>query len=109
MQKPSDGKTQKDVEISVRDSFPASDPSSATATGGPRATPVQGGAAAPQVPDAKTLTRRFKDHESAKLALEELVRSVPLDREATQLEGSELQLRVPRDDAARIEALLQAA
>ncbi|MFC3027914.1 MULTISPECIES: hypothetical protein [Roseomonadaceae] len=113
MQKPSDRPDKEadaDVEIGVRDSFPASDPNSVTSTQGPRAVQAdQGDAEGPEVRDAVTLSRRFADHEAAKLALESLVRSVPLDRHATALDGSLLKLRVPRADAGRIEGLLNAA
>jgi hypothetical protein len=113
MQKPSDRPDKAadtDVEIGVRDSFPASDPNSVTSTQGPRAVQAnQGDSEGPQVHDAATLSRSFPTHEAAKLALESLVRSVPLDRDATELDGSVLKLRVPRADAGRIEGLLNAA
>lgn len=113
MQKPSERpgrEADADVEIGVRDSFPASDPNSVTSTQGPRAVQAdQGDAEGPQVQDAVTLSRNFPSHEAAKLALESLVRSVPLDRHATELDGSVLKLRVPRADAARIDGLLNAA
>ncbi|NKC32314.1 hypothetical protein [Falsiroseomonas selenitidurans] len=101
---------ERDVEISVRDSFPASDPSSATSTQGSRAVPFdEGDAQTPRIQDPVTLYRRFPDPETAKLAMETLVRRVPLDPDCTTLAGNELRLHVPRADAARIEGLLQAA
>lgn len=102
-------KPTSDHERGVMDSFPASDALSDTATQGPRAVPAGEDHPSKHVPDAVTVSRHFKDHETAKLALEELVRSVPLDRSATELTGTELRLSVPRDDAQRIEAMLQAA
>jgi hypothetical protein len=98
-----------DQERGVIDTFPASDPLSNTGTQGVRAVPAGEDHPSKQVPDAVSLSRRFEDHEAAKLALESLVRSVPLDRSATDLSGSELRLSVPRSDAARIEKLLNAA
>lgn len=101
--------TDADLEVGVKDSFPASDPNSATSTQGPRAVAAdKGDNESPPVRDAVALSRRFEDAEAAKLALENLVRSAPLDREATKLSGNELHLRVPRADARRIEALLAA-
>ncbi len=102
-------KPVNDHERGVMDSFPASDALSDTATQGPRAVPAGEAHPSKHVPDAVTVSRHFKDHETAKLALESLVRSVPLDRSATELSGAELRLSVPRDDSARIESLLQAA
>jgi hypothetical protein len=98
-----------DQERGVIDSFPASDPLSDTGTQGPRAVPSGDQHRAPPVADAVRLSRRFDDAESAKLALEELVRSAPLDRDATELSGNELRIQVPKGDAARIEKLLNAA
>lgn len=98
----------RDLERAVIDSFPASDPISESATQGPRAVPITDPPATP-MPDAARLSRRFPDAEAAKLALENLVRAVPLDRAATTMEGSTLHLRVPRDDAARVETLLNEA
>jgi hypothetical protein len=98
-----------DQERGVIDTFPASDPLSDTGTQGPRAVPAGEDHPSKPVADAVSLSRRFQDQESAKLALEELVRSVPLDRSATELSGSELRLSVPRADAQRIEDLLQKA
>jgi hypothetical protein len=99
----------KDQQRGVVDTFPASDPLSDTGTQGPRAVPAGAQHQAPPVTDAVQLSRHFADAESAKLALEQLVRSAPLDRDATQLSGSELRLSVPRGDAARIEKMLNAA
>lgn len=102
-------KPGNDHERGVMDSFPASDALSDTATQGPRAVPAGEDHPSTPVPDEVALSRHFKDAETAKLALESLMRSVPLDRSATELEGSELRLRVPRDDAARVDEMLKAA
>lgn len=104
---------ERNVERAVEDTFPASDAPSGTGTQGARAVPpehmMDGGK--PEAADSVTLARRFPDAESAKLALENLVRSVPLDREGTELADHpavELRLRVPRGDADRVNAMLQA-
>jgi hypothetical protein len=98
------------VEKGVVDSFPASDPPAGTATQGARAVPPEAMMASSEATtqDAVTLTRHFPDAESAKLALENLVRAVPLDRNCTSIEGQELRLKVPQDDARRVEGMLQA-
>ena len=104
---------ERNVEKAVEDTFPASDAPSSTATQGARAVPPERmmNPGKPEAADSVTLSRRFPDAESAKLALENLVRSVPLDRACTELgqgPGFELRLRVPRPDAARIDGMLQA-
>lgn len=98
--------TGQDQERGLIDSFPASDPNSATPTLGPRAMPIASAGTAKPVADQTTLSRHFADAEGAKLALESLVRGVPLDRDATTLDGNTLVIKVPGADAARIEALL---
>jgi hypothetical protein len=98
------------VEAGVRGTFPASDPVATTASQGARAVPVERMMAEDEGPpdaDAATLTQRFPDAESAKLALEALVREGPVDRHCAELHGAELVLRVPRPDATRLEALLR--
>ncbi|WP_203070410.1 hypothetical protein [Falsiroseomonas ponticola] len=98
----------RNIEKGVVDSFPASDAPAGTATQGARAVPpaaMMGSAAAPEA-DAVTLARHFPDAESAKLALENLVRAVPLDRHCTAIEGLELRLTVARADAGRVEDML---
>jgi hypothetical protein len=99
------------VEEGVIDTFPASDAVANTATQGARAVPPeQAMRHAPPVADAVTLQRRFPDTESAKLALEKLVRAAPLDPDCAEIAaGHELRIRVPRQDAGRIESLLQSA
>jgi hypothetical protein len=103
----------RNVEKAVEDTFPASDAPSGTAIQGARAVPPEHmmDQGKPEAMDSVTLTRRFPDAESAKLALEALVRSVPLDRSCTELAHDpafELRLRVPRDDAGRVDGMLQA-
>ncbi|MBX9595059.1 MAG: hypothetical protein K2X46_11895 [Roseomonas sp.] len=102
--------SDSNVEKGVMDSFPASDAPAGTATQGARAVPPQdmmGGSHA-HTPHPVTLSRHFPDAESAKLALENLVRAVPLDRNCTEIEGLELRLKVPREDAGRVEDMLLA-
>ncbi|HEV7263943.1 MAG TPA: hypothetical protein VGN83_03365 [Falsiroseomonas sp.] len=99
-------------DIASADSFPASDPPSTTNESGTRAVPMSEliGEHHETVPGAVMLARRFPDAEAAKLALEALVRQVPLDRDAAALtdHGTEVELRIaaPPADAARIRALL---
>jgi hypothetical protein len=98
----------------VTETFPASDPMATTATSGARAVPTQDMVerAAPPLPDAVTLHRSFPDAESAKLALEGLVRDGPVDRrlaEITNDNGVALRLDVPANDAERIRGLLERA
>jgi hypothetical protein len=97
------------VEAAVRDTFPASDPVANTASQGARAVPMERLMAEEEgrPADAATLTQRFPDAESAKLALEAMVREGPVDRHCAELHGAELVLRVPRADATRLEALLR--
>jgi hypothetical protein len=114
---PSPEKTRPNTkqDTASADSFPASDPPSTTGEGGTRAVPPSEmlGHHHGAVPGAVTLSRRFKDSETAKLTLESLVREVPLDPDAASLadEGSETELRIaaPPGDAARIRALLDRA
>jgi hypothetical protein len=111
---PSDRKNDRDADqqIAVTDSFPASDPPSDTGESGPRAVPPGEliGRAHPPRQGAVLLQRRFADQESAKLALEALVRDGPLDPEAADLrhEGAEVELRImaPPADADRLRRLL---
>ncbi|MBX9698352.1 MAG: hypothetical protein K2X74_02890 [Acetobacteraceae bacterium] len=103
---------ERKTEIAARDTFPASDPQAQATTKGVRAVPPESlmadDAVAAGIPaDAATLRQDFPDAESAKLALERLVREAPLDRRCAELSGAELVLRVPRADAPRVEALLR--
>ena len=103
----------RNVERGVEDSFPASDAPAGTATQGARAVPPEHmmDHGKPEAADSVTLSRHFPDAESAKLALEALVRSVPLDRGCTEVTDDapfELRLRIARADAPRVDAMLQA-
>jgi hypothetical protein len=100
------------VEKGVRDTFPASDPVSATATTGARAVPPEEMMDAPAAANdtGVALTRRYPDREQAKLMLETMVRNAPLDRNCAQIHemGGEFELRImaPQGDAARLGDLL---
>lgn len=108
-----DAKHDKDQQAAVVDSFPASDPPSKTGEQGPRAVPAETllGRAHPPRRDAIAIERRFPDLESAKLALEALVRDGPLDPDVAELQpdGAEVALRVmaPPGDAERLRGLLR--
>jgi hypothetical protein len=110
-----DPKNDAKQDKAVKDSFPASDPPASMAAGKPRAVPAEEMLAAEpaEVPDAVDLHRRFDDLESAKLALEAVVRDGPADRAATELRevggGVELRIAVPAVNADRLRKLLNAA
>ena len=104
------------VEAGVEQTFPASDPVSSTISQGSRAVspgdmmhPTGSKPAATQ--DAVTILQRFPDQESAKLALETLVREGPVDRRSAEIlgEGSDVELKVlvPKADAQRLQAKLE--
>jgi hypothetical protein len=103
------------VDSAVRDSFPASDPPAPTASQGIRAaSPGSMADEAPLAPplDAARLSRAFPDAETAKLALESLVREAPIDRRCAEIlphgqdRGAVLMLTLPREEQPRVEALL---
>ncbi|WP_135467614.1 hypothetical protein [Crenalkalicoccus roseus] len=110
-----DRTSDQEVEEAVKDTFPASDPTSATASSGAaRAVPPETLLReAPPRPadDAVTLSQRFSSAEAAKLALETLVREGPLDRDCAEIrhqgEAATLEVKAPRAEAARLEALLR--
>jgi hypothetical protein len=112
---PPDRKRDATQDATVAATFPASDPPSGTGEQGTRAVPPQEMMRHdhPPLRDAVVLRRRFPDTESAKLALEGLVRDGPLDRDCAELqhEGAEVELRasVPPQDAARLRVLLARA
>jgi hypothetical protein len=67
----------------VPDTFPASDPAASTPAVGVGADPVAEvleSPALPELADPATVTARFADHVTAKLAIEKLVHDVPVDR-----------------------------
>ena len=101
------------ADEAVKETFPASDPVATTATRGARAvSPEDMLAEATPIEDGVTLTRCFDDMESAKLALESLVRDAPIDRRHAELSTGgrvELRLHIPATDRTRIQALLDRA
>jgi hypothetical protein len=112
--KPGTFSPDQKTDEEVTETFPASDPVAFTATAGTRAVPAEDmmNRPAPDMPDAVTLHRSFPDAESAKLALEGLVRDGPVDRrlaEITNDNGVALRLDVPANDAERIRGLLERA
>jgi hypothetical protein len=104
------GKTpSRKAEEASRDSFPASDAPAPTGLGGARAVPASEMLAEspmPQSGDSATVTARFKDRETAKLAIEQVVREGPIDRRCTELRPGDdtvtVEVRAPRADAERI-------
>lgn len=105
----------RNVESGVEGTFPASDPVAFTASQGSRAVPaeemMQGSGPAPAPDDAVTLSLRFPDSETAKLALESAVRDGPMDRRSARIEMDDSQVTmrvdVPRADRDRIDGLLR--
>lgn len=104
------------VEAGVEQTFPASDPVSSTISQGSRAVspgdmmhPTGSKPAATQ--GEVTISLPFPDQESAKLALETLVREGPVDRRSAEIlsEGGGVQLKVlvPQADAERLRAKLE--
>ncbi len=105
----------RNVEAAVRDTFPASDPPATTASQGARAVPAEtmmdkAGSTPRRPDDAMALTRRFRDQESAKLALETLVREGPIDRRCAEIlhdqGGVTLRIEAAGQDRTRLEGLL---
>ena len=104
------------VDTGVEQTFPASDPVSFAASQGTRAVSPgdmmhpTGSKPAP-TKDEVTITLPFPDQESAKLALETLVREGPVDRRSAEILGEgtgvKLQVLVPKADAERLRAKLE--
>jgi hypothetical protein len=104
----------RSADAAVPDSFPASDPLATTAAVGSRAVnPAE--LMEPQgkveVRDAATVVARFPNQEGAKLAIERLVRDIPLDRRCATLtcDGGEATLEVaaPKADLERVTEILR--
>jgi hypothetical protein len=109
---------ERNLDSAVEGTFPASDPPATTASQGARAVPMEevlrhadDDGPVPAAAGTVILRHRFPDAEAAKLALEGLVREVPLDRRCAEIEHAEggaiLALRTPGEDASRIEAILR--
>ncbi len=105
---------ERKMEEAVRDTFPASDPPAPTGVKGARAVPhaeLMGDDAAPPVPAGDTISARFPDRETAKLALEQVVREGPVDRRCVELRPGDdavtLEVQAPSEQAERIRELLR--
>ncbi|MCK8786473.1 hypothetical protein M0638_19025 [Roseomonas sp. NAR14] len=104
---------EQKVETAVVDTFPASDPSSATAAAGSRAVdPADMMHAAGSQPEGATspVAARFPDREAAKLAVEKVVREGPLDRRRAEIttddDGAVVEVQATPADAHRVADLL---
>jgi hypothetical protein len=104
----------RSASAAVPDSFPASDPVATTAALGARAVdPAELFRSDDASPAGETtkVSFHFADQETAKLALESLVRDAPLDRRCATLRkdaaGVSVQASVPKNDADRISELMQ--
>ena len=107
--------SDRNQEAAVRDTFPASDPPASTASQGARAVPAEEmmdkpGSQPHRPDDSVAVSQRFADGESAKLALEMLVREGPIDRRCATIEQSEgavtLRVQAAGQDRSRLEGLL---
>ncbi len=104
------------VEAAVEDTFPASDPVGNTAEQGTRAVPAQDmmpSQVGAQAAGLASFTVPFPSQESAKLALETLVREGPVDRRCAEMseEGGRTMLRIsaPQSDVARLKSMLESS
>ena len=112
-QERADRTPDKNVESAVEGTFPASDPMSTIASHGARAVPpeelMHASGSKPQG-DTATLTARFDGMETAKLAVEALVRDGPVDRRCADVEragdAATVRLAVPQADRQRLEEML---
>jgi hypothetical protein len=104
------------VEAGVEQTFPASDPVAFAASQGNRAErpeAMMNAAGSKPTPcdDGVTLSMRFPDSETAKLALEAAVREGPIDRRSAQIDLDDdrvmMRLEVPRADRERLDGLLK--
>lgn len=105
----------RSARTAVPDSFPASDPVATTPAVGVRAMDVAEMMPAtekPELPHPIHVTARFADSVTAKLAVEQLVRDIPLDRACAELseEGAKtlLEVTTTRTDLARVTGILRA-
>ena len=107
--------SDKHVEAAVEGTFPASDPPGSVVFQGARAVPpeelMHASGSKPQHGDNATLTARFDGPESAKLAMEALVRDGPVDRRCAEVEragdAATVRLQVPQADRQRLGEMLQ--
>ena len=104
----------RSAHAAVPDSFPASDPMATTAAVGSRAVdpaelmPSRGEV---EVRGATTVVARFPDQEGAKLAVERLVRDIPLDRRCATIrcgeDGATMEVMAAEADVARVAEMLR--
>ena len=108
--------SEASLESGVEQTFPASDPIAATTPQGSRAErPEAMMHASDSKPapcdDGVTLSMRFPDSETAKLALEAAVREGPIDRRCADISMDDdrvtMRLEVPRADQERMNGLLR--
>jgi hypothetical protein len=108
--------SEASVESGVEQTFPASDPVAATTSQGSRAERVEAmlhgtGSRPTPCDDGVTLSLRFPDSETAKLALEAAVREGPIDRRCAEIALDDdrvtMRLEVPRADRDRLDGLLR--
>jgi hypothetical protein len=108
--------SEASVEAGVEQTFPASDPVASTASQGSRAVPAEDmmhgqGSKPTPCDDGVTLSMRFPDSETAKLALEAAVREGPIDRRCAEIALDDdrvtMRLEVPRADRDRLDGLLR--
>ncbi len=113
-QERADRTPDNNVEAAVEGTFPASDPMSTSGSQGARAVPAEdllhGRDSKPQGGTA-AVTARFDGMESAKLAVEALVRDGPVDRRCAEVEpaggAATVRLSVPQADQERLGDMLR--
>lgn len=105
-------KADRSAKTALHDSFPASDPVATTAAVGSRAVDPSS-LMKPQVEvrDGIMVVARFPGKEAAKLAVEYLVRKLPLDRRRATMHSGEdgtviLEVATPKVDMERIVRML---
>ena len=102
----------RSAHTAVPDCFPASDPVASTAAVGSRAMdPAELMQPQIEIRDAATVVARFPHQEGAKLALERLVREIPLDRRGASIrcgdDGATLEVAAPKADTERVAEMLR--
>jgi hypothetical protein len=111
-----DHASDANVESGVEQTFPASDPVGFAQGQGSRAVPAEDmlhekGSKPTPCDDGVTLSLRFPDSETAKLALEAAVREGPIDRRCAEIALDEdqvtMRIEVPRADRDRLDGLLR--
>ena len=103
----------RSAKTAVPDTFPASDPAATSPVVGARTEDMAAMLATSdelQVPDPNTVTARFSDRVAGKLAVEQLVRDIPLDRRCATLSeessGTTLELTISKSNMDRVMEIL---